>query len=139
MARLARIVHAADVSEERLNRFFNKEDSGYRIRNEIREMVVFAPHDIIIDPPFTKLDLICCRNLLIYFSPVLQKKLMPLFHYALNPGGVLFLGSSETIGIFGELFKTLEGKWKVFQRKETVAAVTGGIRRWARIEKHPIP
>ncbi len=87
---------AADVSEERLSRYFLKEEFTYRIRKEIREMVVFAPHDIIIDPPFTKLDLICCRNLLIYFNPDLQKRLMPLFHYALNPGGVLFLGSSET-------------------------------------------
>lgn len=116
---------AADVSEERLQRYFVREDLFYRIRKEIREMVVFAPHDIIIDPPFTKLDLLCCRNLLIYFNPDLQKKLIPLFHYALNPGGILFLGSSETIGVFGELFQTIDGKWKLFLRKETHAAMTG--------------
>jgi len=116
---------AADVSEERLQRYFVKEELFYRIRKEIREMVVFAPHDIIIDPPFTKLDLLCCRNLLIYFNPDLQKKLIPLFHYSLNPGGILFLGSSETIGVFGELFQTIDGKWKLFQRKETHTAVTG--------------
>lgn len=116
---------AADVSEERLQRYFVKEDLFYRIRKEIREMVVFAPHDIIIDPPFTKLDLLCCRNLLIYFNPDLQKKLIPLFHYALNPGGILFLGSSETIGVFGELFQTVDGKWKMFQRKESHTAMTG--------------
>lgn len=116
---------AADVSEERLQRYFVKEEYYYRIRKEIREMVVFAPHDIIIDPPFTKLDLLCCRNLLIYFNPELQKKLIPLFHYALAPGGILFLGTSETIGTFGELFQSLDGKWKVFQRKETMTAIAG--------------
>ena len=81
---------AADVSPERLQRFFIKEDNGYRLRKEIREMVVFAPQNVIMDPPFTKLDLISCRNVLIYMTAELQKKLLPLLHYALNPGGLLF-------------------------------------------------
>ncbi len=87
-----------DVSPERLRRFFVKEEHGYRVGKEIREMVVFAPQNLIMDPPFTKLDILSCRNLLIYLSPELQKRLLPLFHYSLNPGGVLFLGSAETIG-----------------------------------------
>ena len=83
---------AADVSPERLRRFFVQEERGYRVRKEIREMVIFAPQNLIMDPPFTKLDILICRNLLIYLAPELQKKLMPLFHYSLNPGGILFLG-----------------------------------------------
>ena len=71
-------------------------------------MVIFAPQNLIMDPPFTKLDILSCRNLLIYLAPELQKKLMPLFHYSLNPGGVLFLGSAETIGAFTDLFAPLE-------------------------------
>ena len=89
---------AADVSPERLSRFFAKEERGYRVRKEIREMVIFAPQNLIMDPPFTKLDILSCRNLLIYLAPELQKKLIPLFHYSLSPGGVLFLGSAETVG-----------------------------------------
>jgi two-component system CheB/CheR fusion protein len=108
-----------DVSPERLRRFFIQEDSAYRIHKQIREMVVFAPQNVIMDPPFTKLDLLCCRNLLIYFTAELQKKVIPLFHYSLSPGGVLFLGTSETIGSFSDLFTTLDNKWKIFRRRET--------------------
>jgi two-component system CheB/CheR fusion protein len=108
-----------DVGPERLRRFFMKEDGAYRIHKQIREMVVFAPQNVIMDPPFTKLDLLCCRNLLIYFTAELQKKVIPLFHYSLNPGGVLFLGTSETIGSFSDLFSTLDNKWKIFRRRET--------------------
>ena len=111
---------AADVSPERLARFFVKEAHGYRVRREIREMVIFAPQDLIMDPPFTKLDLLSCRNLLIYLGPELQRKLIPLFHYSLNPGGVLFLGSSETIGSFTHLFAPLSGKSRLFRRLESV-------------------
>ncbi len=78
---------AADVSAERLRRFFIKEENGYRVGKEIREMVTFATQNVIMDPPFTKLDILICRNLLIYLTPELQKKLLPLFHYSLNPGG----------------------------------------------------
>ena len=109
---------AADVSPERLRRFFVQEDRGYRVGKEIREMVVFAPQNIIMDPPFTKLDILSCRNLLIYLSAELQKKIIPLFHYSLNPGGVLFLGSAETIGQFTSLFAPLEGKSRLYRRLE---------------------
>jgi len=106
----------ADVSEERLRRFFTKEEDGrYRIRKNVREMLVFAPQNLIKDPPFTKLDLLCCRNLLIYLGPELQKKLLPLFHYSLRPEGILFLGSSETIGQNTDDFKALDKKWKIFR------------------------
>ena len=77
---------------------------------EIREMVIFAQQNIIMDPPFTKLDILSCRNLLIYLTPELQKKLLPLFHYSLNPGGILFLGNSETVGGFTDLFAALDEK-----------------------------
>lgn len=116
---------ATDVSPERLQRFFAKDDYGYRMSKSIREMVVFAPQNLIMDPPFTKLDLLCCRNLLIYFNAELQKKLLPLFHYTLNPGGILFLGSSESIGGFQDLFGTVDHKWKIFRRKESPVAATG--------------
>jgi two-component system CheB/CheR fusion protein len=110
---------AADVSPERLGRFFAKEERGYRIRKEIREMVIFAPQNLIMDPPFTKLDLLSCRNLLIYLTPEVQKKLIPLFHYSLSPGGILFLGSAETIGGATDLFAPVGGKSRLFQRKES--------------------
>ena len=99
---------AADISPERLARFFAAEPGGsaYRIHKSIRDMLVFSEQDVIKDPPFSKLDLISCRNLLIYMGGDLQKKLIPLFHYALNPGGFLFLGTSETVGEFGGLFST---------------------------------
>lgn len=112
-----------DVSPERLQRFFVKDDHGYRVSKQIREMIVFAPQNLIMDPPFTKLDLLCCRNLLIYFTAELQRKILPLFHYTLNPGGVLFLGSSETIGGFQDLFFTIDNKWKLFRRSETPSAL----------------
>jgi two-component system CheB/CheR fusion protein len=95
---------AADVSPERLSRFFTKTDGSYRIRKEVRDVVVFAVHDINKDAPFTKLDLLVCRNLLIYLSAELQKNLIPIFHYALNAGGLLFLGPSENLTGFQDLF-----------------------------------
>ena len=95
---------AADVSPERLDRFFIRGDRGYQVAKSIREMVIFAPQNIIMDPPFTKLDILSCRNLLIYLTQELQKKLLPLFHYSLNPGGFLLLGSAETIGDYTDLF-----------------------------------
>ncbi|MEX2493847.1 MAG: chemotaxis protein CheB [Nitrospirales bacterium] len=112
---------AADISPERLSRFFMAEPdgTGYRIHKRIRDLLVFSEQDVIRDPPFSKLDLISCRNLLIYMGGDLQKKLLPLFHYALNPGGVLFLGTSETVGDFGHFFSTLDRKWKLYQRKAT--------------------
>lgn len=107
---------AADVPAERLARYFTSENGGYRINKNVREMVVFAAQNIISDPPFTKLDILCCRNLLIYFDAQLQKKLLPLFYYALNPGGLLLLGSAETIGNYDHLFTPRNNKARVFQR-----------------------
>jgi two-component system CheB/CheR fusion protein len=89
------------------------------VGTEIREMVVFAPQSLILDPPFTKLDILSCRNLLIYLAPELQKKLIPLFHYSLSPGGVLFLGSAETVGRFTDLFASLGGKTRLYRRTES--------------------
>ncbi len=118
---------AADMSPERLERFFTKLDHTYQVNKVIRETVVFAPQNIIMDPPFTKLDLVCCRNLLIYFTPELQKKIVPLFHYSLNPGGTLFLGSSETIGGFSDLFAPVDTRWKIFKRKDAPVAAPAVI------------
>jgi two-component system CheB/CheR fusion protein len=110
---------AADVSPERLKRFFAKVEHGYRVGTAIRELVVFAPQSLILDPPFTKLDILSCRNLLIYLAPEMQKKLMPLFHYSLNPGGILLLGSAETVGGFTDLFASLGGKTRLYRRTES--------------------
>jgi len=106
---------AADVSAERLNRFFVKEETGYRIRKEIREMVTFAVQNVISDAPFTRLDILICRNLLIYLDVDTQKKLLPLFRYSLKPGGVLFLGSAETLSTSSELFTPIDGKLRLFK------------------------
>ena len=113
---------AADVSPERLARFFASESDGsvFRIHKGIRDMLVFSEQDLIKDPPFSRLDLISCRNLLIYMGADLQKKLMPMFHYAINPGCFLFLGTSETVGDFGDLFVALDRKLKLYQRKENI-------------------
>ncbi len=110
---------AADISPERLARYFTSEPGGtFRIHKSIRDILIFSEQDVIKDPPFSRLDLICCRNLLIYLGRELQRKLIPLFHYALNPGGQLFLGTSETVGEFGTLFSALDRKCKLYQRKD---------------------
>jgi two-component system CheB/CheR fusion protein len=110
---------ASDVSPERLNRFFVEVGRGWQVGKPIRETVTFAPQNAIMDPPFMKLDLVSCRNLLIYLTPDLQKKLLPLFHYSLNPGGFLFLGSAETIGGFGDLFAPMDGKTRLYRRLDS--------------------
>ena len=111
---------ADDISPERLARFFTAEPDGsaYRVHKNIRDMLVFSEHNVIKDPPFSKLDLVSCRNLLIYMGSDLQKKLISLFHYALNPAGMLFLGTSETVGEAADLFTTLDRNAKSYQRKE---------------------
>ena len=109
----------AGLSPERLKRFFVREGNLVRVKKEIREMALFAIQNVIKDPPFTRLDLICCRNLLIYLDGDLQKRLVPLFHYILNSGGLLLLGPSETIGRHGDLFAMVDKKWKLFRRKDT--------------------
>ncbi|MBU3937856.1 MAG: chemotaxis protein CheB, partial [Proteobacteria bacterium] len=110
---------AAHVSAKRLQRFFIKDGNGYRIGKEIRKMVTFATQNVIMHPPFTKLDILICRNLLIYLAPEIQKKLIPLFHYSLNPGGILFLGSSEAVSTFTDLFAPLNIKSRIFRRRES--------------------
>lgn len=107
-----------DVTEDRLRRFFQKEQDTYIIKRDIREMVIFAVQNLISDPPFSRLDLISCRNLLIYLGPKLQKRILPLFHYVLNKEGYLFLGSSESVGEFTHLFTPVNAKARIFQRKE---------------------
>lgn len=109
---------AADVPEEYLQRYFNEDDGTYTVRKQIREMLVFAPQNVITDPPFTNLDLLVCRNLLIYLNSDLQKRLLPLFHYALKPDGLLMLGTSESIDGFTNLFEPVEKKDKIFRRRE---------------------
>jgi two-component system CheB/CheR fusion protein len=106
-----------DVSAERLRRFFVEEDGGYRVSKKLRELVVFARQNVISDPPFSHVDLISCRNVMIYLEPSLQSKVVPTFHYALKPEGSLFLGASESIGGFGDLFAAVDKKQKIFTRK----------------------
>jgi two-component system CheB/CheR fusion protein len=111
-----------DVSPERLRRYFVKEETGFRIKKEIREVVVFAIQNVIKDPPFTRMDLISCRNLLIYLDTGLQDRVIPAFHYALRPGGILFLSPSEGIGNFTSLFATVDKKWKIYTTKFSLAS-----------------
>ncbi|MES2742735.1 MAG: chemotaxis protein CheB [Pseudomonadota bacterium] len=107
---------ASDVSLERLERFFVAGEDGYHVKKEIRNMIIFAPQNIISDPPFTKLDILCCRNLLIYLNAKLQQRLIPLFHYALNAGGILLLGSADTPGHFSDLFAPLTTSSRLYRR-----------------------
>ena len=111
---------ANDISPERLARYFaiESEGSAYRIHKTIRDLLVFSEQSVVKDPPFSKIDLISCRNLLIYMGNELQKKLIPLFHYALRPGGFLFLGTSETVGEHDDLFSVLDRKLKLYKRKD---------------------
>jgi two-component system CheB/CheR fusion protein len=116
---------ATDLSPERLARFFTLESDGssYRINKGIRDLLVFSEQNVIKDPPFSKLDLISCRNLLIYLGTPLQEKLIPLFHYALKPGGMLFLGTSEGLGSWGDLYDIIDRKAKIFQTRVDLQAV----------------
>jgi len=107
-----------DVTPERLKKFFTEKDESYLVNKNIREMLVFAVHNLIKEPPFLKVDLVSARNLLIYLKSDLQKRIIPLFHYALNENGLLFLSPSETIGEFTSLFNSLDRKWKLYQRKD---------------------
>jgi two-component system CheB/CheR fusion protein len=104
------------VGAERLNTFFTRSDGRWQVKKQLREMIVFAHHSLIKDPPFSRLDLLTCRNFLIYLNPDMQKRLINLFHQVLKPGGVLFLGSAESVGHQGELFAALDKKWKIFER-----------------------
>lgn len=129
---------AQDITPERLRRFFIKEDLGFRVKKDIREMVVFAIQSVIKDPPFTKLDLLSCRNLMIYLEPELQNRLIPAFHYSLKQGGVLFLSPSESIGNHHELFTPINRKWKIYRAIHSITstrAVLAGGLTWA-VEKN---
>lgn len=118
---------SVDVSPERLARFFSLDADGsvYRINKNIRDMLIFSEQDVIKDPPFSKLDFIICRNLLIYLSPELQRKIIPLFHYALNPEGILFLGNSESVGEHADLFRSVDQKARLYAKQENVTAGAG--------------
>jgi two-component system CheB/CheR fusion protein len=116
-------VATKDIAPERVARFFDPHGGDLRINKSIREMVLFARHDVILDPPFTNLDILICRNLLIYFSAALQRRLMPLFHYSLKPGGVLVLGGSETVGRSHALFSPLSPKSRIYRRSENASRV----------------
>ncbi|AOF80820.1 sensory box protein [Methyloversatilis sp. RAC08] len=109
-----------DITPERLRRFFSKEEIGFRVKKAIREMVVFAAQNAIKDPPFTRLDMLSCRNLMIYLEPELQNRLISTFHYALKPGGVLFLSPSESTGNHPELFSAINRKWKFYRAVHSV-------------------
>ena len=111
------------VEFNRLARFFHRGQEGYQIQKSIREILVFATQSVIRDPPFTKLDLLSCRNLMIYFNNDLQQKILPIFHYSLKPGGTMFLGSSETIGSTINLHTTIDKKWKIFTRNPQTSAL----------------
>jgi two-component system CheB/CheR fusion protein len=113
-----------DVSPERIQRFFISEAGTYQVAKELREMCIFSTHSIIRDPPFSRLDLISCRNLLIYFKTQLQDQVIPLFHYALRPSGFLFLGLSENVSRFTELFQPIDQKQRIFQRRGFLARAT---------------
>ncbi|MCC7420260.1 MAG: response regulator [Planctomycetaceae bacterium] len=114
----------ADVAPERLKRYFDLKTDGYHVISELRKHVVFASHNVIKDAPFTKLDLVSCRNLLIYFRALAQKKAISLFHFGLNTGGVLFLGPSETPADFQEEFDTIDAHWKIFRKSRDVRLPT---------------
>ena len=134
-----------DVSPERIRRFFAKAEGGYRINKNIREMCIFAQHNLLSDPPFSRMDLICCRNLLIYFEPVLQVRVISLFNYALRSGGYLVLGTSEGISAARNLFKIEDRENKIFSKKASSGAADrhlllesgrpsapSTMRRWSR-------
>nr|WP_234890783.1 CheR family methyltransferase [Agrobacterium vitis] len=110
------------VSEERRKRFFHGDGLSFVIASEVRELCIFSPHSVIKDPPFSRMDFVSCRNLLIYFGPEIQNRVIPTFHYSLKPGGYLFLGTSESISQHGDLFSTLDKKNRIFQSREHVSA-----------------
>ena len=112
---------AEDVPRARLDRFFDREDDSYRVKRELREMITFTPQNLLQDPPFSRLDLITCRNLLIYLESGFQKKLVALFHFALREGGHLFLGPAETVSGHEDLFHPISKRWRIYVR-------IGGLR-----------
>ncbi len=131
---------AQDVSPERLRRFFVKTEQGYHVSKPIREQCVFARQNLVKDPPFSRMDLISCRNLMIYFGPVLQKKVLPILHYALNPSGYLMLGRSESIGEFANLFSLVDKNSRIYSKKTALQGLRldadlGPVRERADMKK----
>ena len=124
---------SSEISPERLNKFFYKNDNVFTIKNDVRDMVVFANHNVIKDPPFTQLDLITCRNLLIYLETEAQETVLSKFNYALKPNGILFLGSSESIGEFLNAFSVVDLKWKIFKNIKSNSSALNFVNT------HPIP
>ncbi|MBX3043635.1 MAG: PAS domain-containing protein [Candidatus Kapabacteria bacterium] len=109
-----------DISEDHLRKYFTKNGSTFKVVDSIRQMVIFATHNLIKDPPFSKIDLVSCRNLLIYFQPVMQKKVLSSFGFSLSNGGILFLGSSESIGELSSYFNVIDNKWKIYKSNEKI-------------------
>ncbi len=116
-----------DVSAERLRRYFNRVDNQYQISKAVRELCVFSRHNLATDPPFSHLDLVSCRNVLIYMDVLMQKRVLPLLHYALNRSGYLFLGSSESVGPFTELFDAVDGRHRIFRKRPLGAGVPAAL------------
>ena len=134
---------AAEIGEERLNTFFTRFEGRWQVAKSLREMIVFAHHSLIKDPPFSKLDLLVCRNFMIYLNPDMQKRLISLFHLVLKPGGILFLGSAETVGRHSDLFTPIDKKWKIFERldsgrrEDAIFPFTAPVRRLPRLGAPP--
>ena len=113
----------ADLSQERLHRYFSKEHGGYRLRRDVRETVLFAVHDVLKDSPFSRLDLVTCRNLLIYLDPAAQRRVLDTFHFSLKPGGLMFLGSSESVDDGSPQFAVIDKKHRLYAQRSTPRAV----------------
>jgi two-component system CheB/CheR fusion protein len=128
----------ADVSPERIARFFTQKDDFYQVNKELREMIVFAQHNLIKDAPFTRLDLLSCRNVMIYLNSELQKKIIPIYHYSLNTKGILFMGPAETIGGFSDMFSPVDPKWKIFERKENGSSINRMMDFPFNVSKQPL-
>lgn len=133
---------SADVPPELLAKYFYRRSDGFQIARHIREMVVFAQHNLVKDPPFTNLEMVSCRNLLIYLQTVLQQRVLELFNFSLNPGGLLFLGSSETTGDMAEYFEALHNKWRIYQsrgrkRRDMLSPATVNFSTSATRHNHP--
>jgi two-component system CheB/CheR fusion protein len=127
-----------EISPERLTRFFIQEGSTYSVVKELRDMCIFSTHSVIRDPPFSRLDLISCRNLLIYLKPALQSQVIPVFHYSLRPGGYLFLGGSENLSRHGDLFVTLDRKNRIFRRRDLVSRPMLPLRQFLPNERRDL-
>ena len=109
---------ASAVPAEYLQKYFTKIEGGYKVNSQIRKRIIFSVHDVLVDPPFSKLDLLVCRNLFIYLKPTVQQGLLQRFYYSLNPNGYLFMGNSESIGEMSDVFLSQSRKYKIYQKKE---------------------